>query len=153
MFLGTTSLTLDAKGRIAIPARYRARLKELCGGKMVITYNPQDKCLPIYPYEEWLSCLQQMDAVQDQSNYFRAFQRLLYSHANEVDMDSNGRVLVPQYLREVIGLEKNSFLIGHGEKFELWSEQGWLQTREKDDQAFIESLGSSSERMDIGFRL
>ena len=153
MFLGTTSLTLDAKGRIAIPARYRARLNEMCGGKMVITYNPEDKCLPIYPYEEWLSRLRQMDAVQDQSRTFKAFHRLLYTYANEVDMDSNGRLLVPQYLREVIGLEKNSFLLGYGEKFELWSEAGWLQTREKDDRELMESFSSSSERMDIGFRL
>lgn len=153
MFLGTTSLTLDAKGRIAIPARYRARLNEICGGKLVISYNPLDKCLPIYPYDEWLICEQKMEAVQDQSVKFRSFQRLLFSYTNEVDMDSNGRVLVPQSSRDEIGLEKDAFLIGHGKKLELWSAERWLQTREKEDELLVESLRSSSERMHIGFTL
>ena len=153
MFLGTTSLTLDAKGRIAIPARYRAQLNEMCGGKLVITYNPLDRCLPIYPYDEWLICKQKMDAVQDQSVKFRAFQRLLYSYTNEVEMDSNGRVLVPQSSREEIGLTKNAFLIGHGEKFELWSEENWLPTREKDDKELVEALREEDERIQLGFNL
>lgn len=153
MFLGTTSLTLDAKGRIAIPARYRAQLIEMCGGKLVISYNPLDKCLPIYPYDEWLQCEQKMDAVQDRSVKFRSFQRLIYSYTNDVDMDSNGRVLVPQSSRDEIGLKKNACLIGHGKKFELWSEERWLQNREKEDQELVESLRSSSERMHIGFTL
>lgn len=153
MFLGTTTLTLDAKGRVAIPARYRAQLNDLCGGKLVISYNPLDKCLPIYPYDEWLQCEQKMDAVQDQSDQFRAFQRLLYSYTNEVDMDSNGRVLVPQSSRDEIGLEKNAVLIGHGKKFELWGEERWLQTREEGDKQLIESLKSRTERLHIGFNL
>ena len=153
MFLGTTTLSLDAKGRIAIPARYRARLEELCAGKLVITYNPLDKCLPIYPYDEWLECERKMEAVEDQSDQFRDFQRLLYSYTNEIDMDSNGRVLIPQSSREEIGLEKSAVLIGHGKKFELWSEERWLQTREEGGKQLIESLKSRTERLHIGFRL
>jgi len=153
MFLGTNTLSLDAKGRIAIPAKYRARLHEICGGKLVITYNPLDKCLPIYPYPEWLECEQKMEAVEDQTDQFRSFQRLLYSYTNEVDMDGSGRVLVPQSSRDEIGLEKNAVLIGHGKKFELWSEENWLQAREESDEGLIESLKSRTERMHIGFRL
>lgn len=153
MFLGTTSLTLDAKGRVAIPARYRARLEEMCGGKLIISYNAYEKCLPIYPEDEWQRCMQNMDAVNDKSVKFAAYQRMLYSWTYEVDMDSNGRVLIPQVSRDEIGLEKNAFLIGHGKKFELWSEERWLQTREKDNKVLIEELGSGSERMDIGFNL
>lgn len=153
MFLGTTSLTLDAKGRIAIPARYRAQLNEMCGGTLVISYNPLDKCLPIYPQNEWLLCEQKMNAVKDRTVEFRAFQRMLYSYTNALEMDSNGRVLVPQASRDKIGLKKNAFLIGHGEKFELWSEESWLRTREEDDEKLIESLSSRTERMDIGFDL
>ncbi len=153
MFSGTTSLTLDAKGRIAIPARYRAQLNELCGGKLVISYNPFDKCLPIYPHDEWVVCEQKMEAKQDNSVKFRSLQRFLYAHTNEVEMDSNGRVLVPQLSRDEIDLEKDAFLIGHGKKFELWSAETWLQIREKEDKELIESLRSSSERMDIGFSL
>ncbi len=154
MFSGTTTLTLDAKGRIAIPARHRALLHEMCEGKLMISYNPMDKCLPIYPYDEWVQCKQKMDAVKDRSSTFRSFQRILYANTYEVDMDSNGRVLIPQSSREKIGLEKNAALVGHGEKFELWAEDVWLQTSEKDEQEFADELRSSSaERMDIGFTL
>ena len=153
MFLGTTTLTLDAKGRIAIPARFRARLNEMCGGKLVISYNTMDKCLPIYPYDEWLDCMAKMDAVQDQSDEFRELQRMLYSYTTEVDMDGSGRVLVPQSSRDEVGLTKEAVLIGHGKKFELWSEESWLRTREEGDKKLVESLKSRTERIDMGFSL
>ncbi len=153
MFLGKTTLSLDSKGRIAIPAKYRAQLTEMCGGKLVISYNPLDKCLPIYPYDEWLECERKMEEVEDQSDQFRDFQRLLYSFTNEVDMDGSGRVLIPQSSREEVGLQKNAVLIGHGRKFELWSEENWLQTFEKGNEKLIESLKSRTERLHIGFRL
>ena len=125
MFLGTTSLTLDTKGRIAIPARYRAQLSELCGGRLVISYNPLDNCLPIYPFDEWLECEKKMEAVEDESVQFRKFQRMLYSYTTDVDMDSSGRILIPQASRDKVGLQKNVVLIGHGKKFEPWSEDNW----------------------------
>ena len=153
MFLGTTTLTLDAKGRIAIPARFRAKLNEMCGGKLVISYNPMDKCLPIFPYDEWLDCMQKMDAVEDQSDQFAAYQRLIFSYSTEIDMDGSGRVLIPQLSRDEVGLKKDAVLIGHGKKFELWSEESWLRTREEGDKKPIESLQSRTERLHIGFKL
>ncbi len=153
MFLGTTTLTLDAKGRIAIPARFRAKLNEMCGGKLVISYNPMDKCLPIFPYDEWLDCMQKMDAVEDQSDQFAAYQRLIFSYSTEIDMDGSGRVLIPQLSRDEVGLKKDAVLIGHGKKFELWSEESWLRTREEGDKKLIESLQSRTERLHIGFKL
>ncbi len=153
MFLGTTTLTLDAKGRIAIPARYREKLNEMCGGKLVISYNPLDKCLPVYPYDEWLDCMQKMEAVQDRSDQFREYQRMLYSYTTEVDMDGSGRILIPQSSRDEVGLKKSAVLIGHGKKFELWSEENWLRTREEGDKKLVESLKSRTERMHIGFSL
>jgi len=153
MFLGRTTLTLDAKGRIAIPARYREQLLEMCVGKMVVSINPLDNCLPIYPYNEWENCVQAMDKVEDQTDEFRQFQRYLFSFSFEVDMDSNGRLLIPQASREEVGLEKSAVLIGHGEKFELWDEDNWLQTSKQDSEKLIESLKARTERMHIGFKL
>ena len=153
MFLGTTTLTLDAKGRIAIPARFRAKLNEMCGGKLVISYNPLDKCLPVYPYDEWLECMQKMEAVEDHSDQFREYQRMLYAYTTEVDMDGSGRILIPQLSRDEIGLTKGAVLIGHGKKFELWSEENWLRTREEGDKKLVESLKSRTERLHIGFSL
>ena len=146
-------MTLDAKGRIAIPARYREKLNEMCGGKLVISYNPLDKCLPVYPYDEWLDCMQKMEAVQDRSDQFREYQRMLYSYTTEVDMDGSGRILIPQSSRDEVGLKKSAVLIGHGKKFELWSEENWLRTREEGDKKLVESLKSRTERMHIGFSL
>ena len=153
MFLGTTTLTLDAKGRIAIPARFRAKLNEMCGGKLVISYNPLDKCLPVYPYDEWMECMQKMEAVEDHSDQFREYQRMLYAYTTEVDMDGSGRILIPQLSRDEIGLTKGAVLIGHGKKFELWSEENWLRTREEGDKKLVESLKSRTERLHIGFSL
>jgi len=136
MFLGTTTLTLD---------------DEMCGGKLVISYNPMDKCLPIFPYDEWLDCMAKMDAVQDQSDQFRELQRMVFSYTTEVDMDGSGRVLVPQSSRDEIGLKKEAVLIGHGKKFELWSAESWLRTREDGDKKLVESLKSRTERIDLGF--
>jgi len=153
MFLGTTLLTLDAKGRIAIPARYRASIKESCEGKLVIAYNPLDDCLPVYPAVEWEECLRKMQAVKDKTEDFRAMQRHLFANSDYVDMDSAGRMLVPQRFRDRIGLDKNAVLIGHGEKFEVWSEERWLQNGENDDADFIKRLKSRTERLDIGFDL
>ncbi len=153
MFLGKTTLTLDAKGRIAIPARYREELLDLCDGKLVISFNPLDKCLPIYPYPEWEKCERQMEEVEDQSDDFREFQRMIYSYTNEVDMDGSGRLLIPQSSREGIELEKNAVLIGHGKKFELWGEDNWLRTSKEGNAKLIESLKARTERMHIGFKL
>lgn len=153
MFLGTTTLTLDTKGRIAIPARYRAQLNETCGGRLVITLNPLDNCLVIYPFDEWLECEKKMEAVEDLSVDFRKYQRMLYSNTADVDMDSSGRILIPQASRDKVGLQKNVVLIGHGKKFELWSEDSWLQTSEEDSKELVDSLKSRTERMHLGFRL
>ncbi|OED40672.1 division/cell wall cluster transcriptional repressor MraZ [Chromatiales bacterium (ex Bugula neritina AB1)] len=153
MFLGKTTLTLDSKGRIAIPARYREQLLDLCDGKLVISYNPHDNCLPIFPFGEWQECERKMEAVEDESADFRRFQRLIYSYTNDVDMDSSGRVLIPQASREEVGLTKNAVLIGHGKKFELWGEDNWLRSSKEDKEKLVESLKSRTERLHIGFRL
>lgn len=94
-----------------------------------------------------------MDAKEDQSVQFRKYQRLIYSFTSDVEMDSSGRILIPQHSRSKVGLEKNVVLIGHGRKFELWSEESWLRVSEDDSEELVKSLGSRSERIDLGFTL
>jgi MraZ protein len=153
MFFGKSTLTLDSKGRIAIPARYREQLFELCDGKLVVTYNPAERCLPIYPYEEWRQCVRKMQAVPDQSPKVRKLQRLIYSFTHEVDMDASGRLLIPQDSREEVGLVKNAVLIGHGEKFELWDEASWLRVSKEESKELIETIVSDEELDKLGFQL
>ena len=119
----------------------------------MITLNPLDNCLVIYPFDEWLECEKKMEAVEDLSVDFRKYQRMLYSNTADVDMDSSGRILIPQASRDKVGLQKNVVLIGHGKKFELWSEDSWLQTSEEDSKELVDSLKSRTERMHLGFRL
>lgn len=153
MLLGKTNITLDTKGRIAIPARYREQLLDACDGKLVVALNPFDGCLNVYPHGEWVKCMRKMEQVPDQSHDFREVQRIIYSNSHEVDMDGSGRVLVPQESRERIHLEKNAVLVGHNEKFELWSEEDWLRVSKEGTEKLLSSLSSRSDRLDIGFKM
>lgn len=153
MLLGKTNITLDTKGRIAIPARYREQLLNLCEGKLAVVLNPFDGCLNIYPLTEWEKCLLKMGQVTDKTQDFRDVQRMIYSNSHVVEMDGSGRTLIPQELREKISLEKNAVLIGHNEKFELWSESDWLRVSKEGTEKLMESLSSRTERLDIGFSM
>ncbi len=153
MLLGKTNITLDTKGRIAIPARYREQLVDLCDGKLVVALNPIDGCLNIYPQGEWQKCMRKMDQVQNKSHDFRELQRVIYANANEIDMDGSGRVLIPQELRETVGLQKNAVLIGHNDKFELWSEEEWLRVSKEGTEKLMKSMRSNTDRPDIGFTM
>lgn len=123
-FRGASVLSLDAKGRFAIPTRYRDEIVELSAGNLVITADP-DKCLLIYPTPTWEDIqrdLQKMPALKPHS---RDIQRLFIGYATDCEMDAQGRVLVPQPLRDYANLDTQVVLIGQGKKFELWDENRW----------------------------
>lgn len=124
MFQGETAITLDDKGRIAIPAAYRELVSSVCGNHLVITYNPfENGCLWIYPQGEWERV---RDAVNELSNVkatHRNLQLKLVGAAAHVAPDGNGRILLPSRQREATGIEKRAVLLGMGNKFDLWSEQ------------------------------
>lgn len=121
MFKGSHSITIDAKGRIAIPASYRQSLVDDCGGRLVITRH-WDGCLLIYPASEFHSFEQQLLSRGSLNPKVRDIQRFFLGNARDVDMDRQGRLLLPAYLREVAGLESRAVLSGIGNLFELWDE-------------------------------
>jgi MraZ protein len=131
LFRGVNSLNLDAKGRMAMPTRYRPSLVEGCSGQMVITVDNRERCLLVYPFPEWEVVERKLQKLPAFNKQARRLQRLLMGHATEVDMDGAGRLLLPPPLREFAGLEKHAVLIGQGNKFELWSEELWTQRREE----------------------
>jgi len=131
LFRGVNSLNLDAKGRMAMPTRYRPSLVEGCSGQMVVTVDNRERCLLVYPFPEWEVVERKLQKLPSFNNQARRLQRLLMGHATEVDMDGAGRLLLPPPLREFAGLEKHAVLIGQGNKFELWSEELWTQRREE----------------------
>jgi len=131
MFRGVNQINLDAKGRMAIPARYREQIQACCEGHLVATIDTEARCLLIYPLEEWEEIQEKVEALPSFNPAARRIQRLLIGHATDLDMDANGRLLLPAPLREYAELDKKVVLLGQGRKFELWSEPLWLATREQ----------------------
>jgi len=129
LFRGANRLTLDAKGRLAIPTRFRDRLRESCASQLVVTID-KDRCLLIYPLPEWQEIERKLMKLPSFNKAARNLQRLLVGHATEVEMDAQGRVLLPTTLRDFAGLDKHTMLIGQGNKFELWDEEQWNAQRE-----------------------
>src|SRR3990167_570489 len=125
MFRGINPISLDTKGRLAMPMRYRDRLQIDCGGKLIATIDPETTCLLIYPFQEWEIIEQKIQALSSFNKVTRRLQRLLIGHATEVDLDNQGRILLPQSLRDYAKLNKNIVLVGQGKKFELWDETNW----------------------------
>jgi MraZ protein len=127
-FRGINNLTLDAKGRMAVPSRYRERLLEICGGRIVITVD-RDHCLLVYPLPEWEIIENKLVSLPSLNKQARLLQRLLIGYATECEIDSQGRVLLPAMLREFAGLDKKTVLIGQGKKFEIWNEDTWNESQ------------------------
>jgi MraZ protein len=124
MFRGISSVNLDAKGRMALPARQRDELGA-SDGKLVVTIDSRDRCLLLYPLAEWEVVQRRLEALSNMKRSARQLQRLLIGHATDVELDSSGRVLLPPMLREFAGLSKRLVLLGQGNKIEIWSEDLW----------------------------
>lgn len=145
MFSGVTNLALDAKGRLTIPTRYRDRLEEVCASQLVITIDP-DRCLLIYPHNEWRKIEERLAQLPTLNKAARRLQRLLVGHAHPVEMDRQGRVLIPPPLRDFASLHSQVVLTGQMNKFELWDEALWneqrdLWLRETDFEALEDAPG------------
>ena len=129
MFRGATKITLDAKGRLAFPARYRERLAARCEGRLVCTVDP-DYCLLIYPLPDWEEIERKLMRLPSLNRKSRRLQRLMVGYASELDLDSHGRILIPRELREFASLYRQAILFGQGNKFELWDEARWNERRD-----------------------
>ncbi len=129
MFRGATNITLDAKGRLAIPTRYRERIATRCDGQLVITLD-RDHCLLIYPLPDWEEIERKLVRLPSLQKRSREMQRIMLGYATEVEVDGAGRILLSRELREVAGLERTAMLIGQGHKFELWDEERWNAIRD-----------------------
>ncbi len=126
MFRGGSTVNLDAKGRLALPTRYRDSITERFDGCLVLTVH-SDGCLLLYPQPEWQDIERKLIRMPNQDPRTRALQRMLIGHAAEVEMDGHGRILIAPRLREFAKLEKRVSLAGVGNKFEIWNEEVWDQ--------------------------
>ena len=129
MFRGVSNLSLDSKGRLAVPARHREALAVRCAGRLVITAD-SDKCLLLYPLPDWEPIQQKLMALSSLNPRIRDLQRLLVGYAEDIEMDAAGRVLISPALRGFATLTKNVVLVGQNNKFELWDREKWDQLHE-----------------------
>lgn len=125
MFRGINSATLDGKGRMALPARFREQVTDSSEGKLVVTIDMREKCLLMYPLPEWEVVQRKLEGLSNIGQQARLLQRLLIGHATDLDLDAQGRLLLPQMLRTYADLDKKLVLVGQGNKIEIWSEALW----------------------------
>jgi MraZ protein len=124
VFRGVSELVLDAKGRLAIPARHRDGLVNGSAGHLIVTAD-HGGCLLIYPLAAWEPIQKRLMDLSSFDDKIRSLQRLIVGHADDVELDAAGRILIPPALRRYAGLDKRVVLVGQGQKLELWDEAKW----------------------------
>jgi MraZ protein len=137
MFQGATQLSLDAKGRMAIPARHRDDLVKAGEGRLILTAHPH-RCLLLYPEPAWAPIRAQLLKVSSIDTRTAPIKRVMVGNARDEELDSAGRLLLAPELRDYASLDKQVFLVGMGGHFEIWSEAGW----KRQNEAAFESLQS-----------
>ena len=140
MFRGVNNINLDAKGRLAIPTRYRELLTQHCEGEMVVTIDTEEQCLLIYPLPEWNDIQREVSALPSYNPATRRIQRLMIGYATDIALDGSGRLQLTQPLRDYAFLEKKCVMLGQGKKLELWSEEQWAKRRDSwlNDESSLE---------------
>jgi len=139
MFIGEYKHNLDDKGRLAIPVKFRDKLK----GGAVVTRG-LDRCLFLYTHEQWEKIARKLADLPISQSKARAFSRLMLAGAMDVDLDNQGRVNLPEYLREFAALNKKTVIAGLFDRLEIWEEEAWdkyKQGTEKDSGEIAEALG------------
>lgn len=143
MFMGQYNHTVDTKGRLIVPAKYRESL----GNDFVVTKG-LDGCLFVYPNLEWEAFAAKLKELPMTKRDTRSFVRFFLSGAASVELDKQGRILLPPHLREFAGLEKDVVLIGISNRIEIWSKDKW------EEEAAFDDMDDIAERMaDLGVEL
>jgi len=130
LFRGCNTLSVDNKGRLAVPSRYRERLVCLANGNLILTLNPLDRSLWLYPLPEWELIESKLAELSDFDRQGRRAKQMMRGYATDCQLDNQGRILIPHELREYASLGKQAVILGQGNKFEIWDEKGWKELRE-----------------------
>ncbi len=144
MFRGANAISLDAKGRLAMPSRYRDELVSRSAGQVIVTIDAIDPCLCVYPLPEWEIIENKLRELASFREENRRLQRLLIGNAVDLELDGSGRFLVPPRLREYAKLDKRAMLVGQLNKFQLWDEDSWNAVADA-DLAAIKQPGALSD--------
>ncbi|MBI2050782.1 MAG: division/cell wall cluster transcriptional repressor MraZ [Parcubacteria group bacterium] len=139
MFIGEYQHSIDGKGRMAIPAKFRQTLK-----KGAIVTRGLDNCLFVYTPDEWKKFVERLSGLPLSQGTSRAFSRLMLAGAMDVSLDSQGRILIPEYLRKFAGIKKDTTIAGLHNRLEVWDAKTWEKYKlatEKDSAKIAEELG------------
>lgn len=120
---------------MALPARKREAVMLSAGGRVVVTIDMRERCLLLYPLPEWEIVQRKLEELSNINPQARLLQRLLIGHATDLELDANGRILLPNMLREYAGLSKKLVLVGQGNKVEVWAAETWQSSL----QAWLEN--------------
>jgi len=134
MFRGRFEHTIDSKGRVSIPAKFRELLAEKYDERLILTNF--DRCLVAYPFEEWRSVEEKVGSLSMVKKEVRAFQRFFISGAAECPIDKLGRILIPPTLRDYAQLARNVVFNGMLKKFEIWSKDRWQEEIKRSEENF-----------------
>ncbi len=140
MFIGEFQHVLDGKGRVIIPSR----LREGLGERFVLTRGI-DPCVAVYPLDEWSRTEEKLINNPMTKKDLRALNRIMFSGAMEVELDKQGRTLIPQYLREHANIDKNVMILGVGDRVEIWDEDSWKKYYEN----VSDTLSAMLENLDV----
>ena len=149
MFRGANAISLDAKGRLAMPSRYRDELVSRSAGQLIVTIDAIDPCLCVYPLNEWEIIENKLRELASFREENRRLQRLLIGNAVDLELDGSGRFLVPPRLREYAKLDKRAMLVGQLNKFQLWDEDSWNAVADADLAAIKQPGALSDELRDL----
>ena len=141
MFMGEYNHTVDTKGRLIVPSKFR----DLLGDEFVVTKG-LDGCLFVYPTEEWKVIEEKFRSVSQFSKDARKFARFFLAGAAPVEVDKQGRILLPVHLREFAELDKDVVLVGVGSRIEIWNKDKWEGNNVDDD---MDAIGASMESLGL----
>ncbi len=147
MLIGEYIHTIDTKNRMSLPAKFR---KEL--GKKIIITPGLDKCLFVFTTKEWTKVSKRLSSSDSDLSFLKAdqrsFNRYMFGRAAEVEVDSIGRILIPEFLKERIGLKNSAAIVGVEDRVEVWSEEGWAAQKdivEKEIDRLAENLAHAEK--------
>jgi MraZ protein len=139
MFRGANLLNIDAKGRMTMPTKHRETLLVQSSGDLVITAHPHG-CLLLYPQIAWEPIQSKIMALSSFDKKSSALQRLLVGYAEDISLDTAGRLLLSQVLREFASIDKQAMLVGQGSHFEVWDKEAWDQQMQNATQQDASSM-------------
>ena len=141
MFRGSYEHTVDSKGRVSVPSKFRDIIGDRYQGNLVLAMD-FDKCLTVYPLEEWEKLEEKIKSLPMMKQEVKDFMRFFFSSATECELDKQGRILIPPVHRERAGISKNVLLVGIMNKIEIWDATAWEARNSQNGDKIGEALAA-----------